>query len=91
MKNEIYKEIIVPCDCGCSVFSMKQFLDGDGSVYIEHYIASFYSMQGGVISKLLDRIKAVLTILLGGEYSFYDIVLDDPVQIEHLKEFVSEL
>jgi len=82
------KQILVPCDCGCSILSIDT--DEDNYVIISHFYTSWYEKQNTIRDEIITRLKMIWFILIGKRYSLYDIVLEKEHFIE-LKNKINEV
>ena len=68
------KRTFVPCEADCHVLGAIVSSD-EHLVYLSFYVGSFYAGQESFFYRWRRRLGAVLTLLLGRDYQFEDIVL----------------
>jgi hypothetical protein len=84
------KEIIVPCDCGCSILTFEKDED---SIIVSHYGSSWYSKQDTFWSNFKESVKMIWMIVRGKKFHLYDIIIanDDIEKFNRvMKEFVEQ-
>jgi hypothetical protein len=77
--DKMIDEVILPCECGCSILQATRFTDDpidDQAVYIQYYYSAFSNESVGLFQKLVDRIKGAFFVLFGKRYMLYEIVLN---------------
>lgn len=65
-----YSDIIIPCDCGCSIVTIGRDED---FAYIQFYVNSFYAKQDGYWKTFKRRLKMIWYIIRGKDYLFEDV------------------
>lgn len=84
MKDKDNK-VIIPCDCGCSIFEIQRF---DDDIALMFYTNSFYAKQDAKFIKTLKRrLKIIWYTLIGKEYLFEDV----SINIEDFKKYLKEM
>lgn len=82
------KKVIVECECGCSI--LKFVKDEDGYIYIENYSSLFYERQESAFLILKKKLKFIWFILIGKEFSLYDLVITGKEDIDNFKKQMNE-
>jgi len=92
-------KILLDCVCGCSflaadyVFTEEERKDTTDPenewIYIEHYVASFYTKQG-VWDNLKSRLKMAWCAITGKEHRLYEVVLTRS-QVKQLRDMLDGL
>jgi hypothetical protein len=90
METSFSEDLLLQCDCGCSMLNISQFEYG-GDVTISHYTSSFYSNQETLLDKFKDRIKLIWYIIIGKKYCFFDVIISDKADIEKFKNMVKNI
>lgn len=74
------KEFIVPCDCGHSVLRVSLYSDKHEKwATIDTYISTFYTRT------FIERLKMAWLMLIGKEYRYFDIFLQEDKWNEFVK------
>lgn len=82
------KRVIVECECGCSVLRFVK--DEDGYIYVESYSSLFYERQESAFSILKKKLKFIWFILIGKEFSLYDLVITGKEDVDNFKKQMNE-
>ena len=90
MKQEHITKFNYESDCGCGELVFEQWKD-DGIAFISYNIPAYYAYQQGFWDSVIRRAKIIWNILLGREYRFYEIVIEDNKTLLDFKRFVSEM
>jgi hypothetical protein len=78
------------CSCGCGEMQFTQWKD-DGVSFISYNIPAFHAYQRGLWDTIQRRSKIIWNVLLGKEYRFYEIVIDNNKTLQEFKRFVSSM
>lgn len=87
------KMIVINCNCGCDEeIHIKKYVDGNtpADYYITISEGKFYSMQGGVLRRLGNRLKCIWRAIRGKEYLLCDINITEQ-QIDELIKNLEEI
>ncbi len=90
IKEEIISKFYYECSCGCGVLEFSQWKD-DGIAFISYNIPAFYAWQYGTWDRIKRSVKIIWNILLGREYVFYEIVIEDNKTLKEFKKWASEM
>jgi DNA-binding GntR family transcriptional regulator len=85
------KKINIMCDCRCVTLVIER--DKYGCLNFDFYENMFHTKQNGMIRTIMERLKLAYKILLGKEYMFYDVYVDEKESsrvLEELKEFIDK-
>lgn len=93
MKSDLEEKdrFLLECGCGCGMFSVSYFPDDMAQVFLGYSTPNFYSMQGGFFTKLRRAISMAFHILIGKEYTFYEIVIEEQKVLDDFKSFVANI
>lgn len=78
------KELMIPCNCGCSILKFETF---DDELFISHYESTFYSHQRPIRTAISDYFKRLWKAIVGKDFWFFDIVLNP----DEVKKFNQDL
>jgi len=84
-EKDIHK-ILVECECGTEAIMLSRYdwNDGTRGYYLEFILNAFYTEQEGFFSKLKNRMKLILFILIKGQHRFMELDLTKE-NVEELK------
>ena len=88
--EELVSKFDYECSCGCGELQFSQWKD-DGVAFISYNIPAFFAYQHGTWDNIKRRAKIIWNVLLGKEYRFYEIVIEDNKTLNEFKKFVSEM
>lgn len=92
-ESKIQKIVINTCNCGCgSEMHIKRFIDADvPDTLVEYYISlhssKFDEEQLGIFGVIGRRLKRAWYNLIGKDYLYMDIVMNE----KEYKEFIKKL
>lgn len=89
------KAVSFECNDGCGLLKISHSKwHNDDYIFINYFLPAFYAFQYGFWEMLKKRFKIALTILLGKEYTLYEIILENPEEIENfyqeMKKFIEK-
>jgi len=87
-------EIDINCYCGCGVLEIGQWIDEDGDfgdVTISHKTRSWEAYSWSPLNIIKRRFNMIWNILIGKEYYFYEVLIQNKSELRKLKEFVNSL
>lgn len=90
MKEDLITKFNYECSCGCGELQFSQSKD-DGVAFISYNIPAFFAYQHGTWDSIKRRAKIVWNVLMGKEFRFYEIVIEDNKTLDDFKRFVSEM
>ena len=88
--EEVMSKFYYECDCGCGELQFSQCKD-DGVAFISYNIPAYFAYQFGTWYRIKRSSKIIWSILLGREYRFYEIVIEDNKRLKEFKKWVSEM
>lgn len=83
------KKININCGCRCRTLIIEKYKYG--CLNFDFYENMFHSKQNGMIRTIIERLKLAYKILIGKEYMFYDVYVDEKESsrvLEELREFI---
>lgn len=92
LTNKRKNEIVVTCSCGCKngVHPEIRKDENETTAFLSLVSDKFFSEQGGFFSRLAEKLRRILCILLNKEYSYFEVCLNE-TDLREFKEFVSSL
>ncbi|MCM1234157.1 MAG: hypothetical protein NC489_28980 [Ruminococcus flavefaciens] len=84
-----YKTMFCSCGCGNGIV-LKAYRDKDIGTALEFVSNNFYSGRNSMINVFKEKVKRVWYIIIGKEYCYFDILIDNE-ELQEFKEFVSKL
>jgi hypothetical protein len=90
MKETLITKFDVDCDCMCGQLQFSQFKD-DGIALISYNIPAFDAYQNGTWEIIKRRAKIIWNVLLGKDYRFYEVLIEDNKTLNDFKRWVSEM
>lgn len=91
MEKTNTEKFFFDCSCGCGVLEFSQWKD-DGISFIQYLVPAFTSHQENGWDKMKRRLEIFWNlVVLGKEYSLYEIVIEDNEKLRKFKEFVSNM
>ena len=88
-------ELTVKCSClgSCGILKLSKFDwedDGTKDVCLEYFEPVFFTKQDGIFRTLIHRIKLGFYMLIGREFSLFDMILDEK-EVKNLKNYLVNL
>ena len=76
LSDEERKSVVISCSCGCKNSMVIEPVDDSSEVSISFLADTFYAEQTTFVSRLVKKLKRIVAVIRGKEYSLFDIVVN---------------